>query len=136
MNINFSKSSLTAILLSLASASFSNQVTFINGSSTPMNINVAYKTIVEDDGKILIQDNLLNVPGGTAVNLTPGNHSSIGIVPVSVNGHLIPMNGNFRAEDTCAIMFDDNKSTATLTLTYVAKTKNNKAFISCSKEIN
>jgi hypothetical protein len=99
-------------------------------------MNVAYKTIVEDHGKTLIQEKLLNVPAGTGVNLPLANHSSVGVIPVSVNGHLIPMNSNFRAEDTCAVIFDDNNSSAKLTLTYVEKTKNNKAYISCSKEIN
>ena len=133
MKLNIIKVSYVLLSLNLINTSFASTITFARDSMDQESMNVAYQLVTQDSGKTLMISSPVTVQVGTTVNVNVGNHQSVGIIPVSVNGHPIPSSSNPRSPDACAVMFDNDHTSMKLTFAYIKKTTNSKANITCSK---
>lgn len=116
-----------------------NQVTLTNSTPKQGPMTVMYR-VLENSSVANSQPGApvtAFVGESTTINLTNSDSQTITVVPVSVNGHAIPMNqdvhANVRKVEACAVTLDAQHGNAKISFREVTKPKGG-SYLSCSTE--
>lgn len=117
------------------SAAMANSVTLMNGTPNAGAMTVVYKIAHKNKGQPaqLGATQTLQLSGTTAIPISLDGYTYAGIVPISVNGHMLPGNVNqFAQSQQCSVATDANHPTGQMVLTAQMNPLNHPKSLSCA----
>ena len=114
---------VTAVVTGLANAAIANHATLLNTSSGHHPLNIVYQMAYQNPGEpvVLGSPQKIQLNKEMTIQFSMNGYQLAGMVPVSIDGHVLPASANeFDNPQRCSLTTDHKHDSGTLAITYEA----------------
>jgi hypothetical protein len=122
------------LLVGFASTSFANQISLVNTSQQAKLLTIEYKIAYKNRGQATVfgPSRTLKLINSAMITIDLRGYEYAGIMPVAVEGHILPASANeFAKPQHCALATDKTHAVGTLKFNY-SQLAHQRGEISCS----